>query len=86
MIQAEALNALQNLTDKLSHRNVMRQDCPMWDDAVLAAMATPELEKMSVTQTDENGFDSRVVVEVRGLSAVASLNACLNASHRSSSY
>eukprot|EP00953_Heterococcus_sp_UTEX-ZZ885_P030622 16175-Heterococcus_DN1.PRE.1 len=63
-IQVEALNALQNLTDKLSHRVVLRDDVHNWEDVVLLAMSRYETQLASVVVADETGRETRQELQV----------------------
>jgi hypothetical protein len=63
-LQVEALNALQNLTDKLSHRVVLRDDVHNWEDVVLLAMSRYETQLASVVVADETGRETRQELQV----------------------
>jgi hypothetical protein len=63
-LQVEALNALQNLTDKLSHRVVLRDDVHNWEDIVLLAMSRFETQLASVVVADDTGRETRQELQV----------------------
>lgn len=62
--QAEALNALQNLTDLLSHRSALRQDVIGWDDMIVLAMSNPDTEYTVVHRCNEFGVEERLEIQV----------------------
>jgi hypothetical protein len=55
---------LQNLTDKLSHRVVLRDDVHNWEDSVLLAMSRYETQLASVVVADETGRETRQELQV----------------------